>query len=92
MKENDLVICPHCGEAIKKNARACPHCGADEETGWSANTYLDSIDLPDDESYEEMRDREFGGGQRRPPVKPWIYLTAIILLVLAALGFVVFLR
>jgi uncharacterized membrane protein YvbJ len=54
-----MVPCPHCGEEIKSNARNCPHCGSDDETGWSEQTYLDGVDIPDKGSYEEIRRSEF---------------------------------
>jgi hypothetical protein len=41
--------CAQCGTRIPRGALACPECGADEETGWDANPWLDegSVDLPD---------------------------------------------
>lgn len=52
--------CPVCGGEVKMKAKACPHCGSDENTGWSENTYLDGIDLYDEEDYQETIRREFG--------------------------------
>jgi hypothetical protein len=93
MKHVEYDVCPHCGEQIRKGARACPHCGSDEETGWSENRYLDGIDLgTDDFSYEEMREEEFGEAPSRPPQKRWIYVTAVVILALGALGLVLMLR
>ena len=93
MTSAESMACPHCGESIPGSAKACPYCGSDEETGWSEKGYLDGINLPDDDdSYEEMRKREFGGDTSRPPQKLWIYLTAIVILVLAALGLIAVLR
>ncbi|MGB6068298.1 MAG: hypothetical protein WBG50_26110 [Desulfomonilaceae bacterium] len=89
MKNSDTVPCPHCGGEMKRTAKACPHCGSDESTGWSDTTYLDDILPDDDNSYEEIREREFGEPSRkRPNRKTWIYITAIILLILAALVFI----
>jgi hypothetical protein len=60
--KNSYFVCPNCGETVPANARACRSCGSDENTGWSDNTYLDGIDLPfEDDDYEEIRAREFGG-------------------------------
>lgn len=59
MARDTMVPCPHCGEEIKSNARSCPHCGSDDETGWSEQTYLDGVDIPDGDSYEEIRRSEF---------------------------------
>jgi hypothetical protein len=50
---------------MREGARSCPHCGSDEKTGWSTDTYLDGVGLPDDTSYEEMCRDEFGSGQVR---------------------------
>lgn len=64
MAKKDKVPCPYCGEPINRNAKACPHCGSDEQTGWSNDTYLDGIDLPDDVDYEELRRNEFSEGKK----------------------------
>jgi hypothetical protein len=31
---------------VRVGALACTECGADEKTGWSADAYLDDLDLP----------------------------------------------
>ena len=80
---NEYVRCTHCGEEIKRSAKACPHCGSDERTGWSESTYLDGINLPDDEGYEELREREFG--KSAPGRLPWQVLTAGFLLLMGVL-------
>jgi uncharacterized membrane protein YvbJ len=59
----EWVVCPHCGEQIKRSATSCRHCGSDDSTGWSEGTYLDGIDLPEEGDYEEGLERE---GFRRP--------------------------
>lgn len=47
---NPPEICPICGEAVPRRAKACPGCGADEKTGWDEEaTRYDGLDLPDDE-------------------------------------------
>jgi hypothetical protein len=93
MKQSEREVCLHCGEEIRRGARSCPHCGSDEETGWSENRHLDGIDLGDgDFSYEEMREREFGQEPSRPPQKLWIYVTALVILALSALGLILTLR
>ena len=82
-------MCPHCGEMIASTARACPHCGSDERTGWSQQTYLDGIDLPDDSEYDEMVANEFGTGQdgaRAVWWKSWRAAVAAALLLLAAVA------
>lgn len=86
MKSDDLVPCPHCGEEINKNARACPHCGSDEMTGWSKDNYLNGIDLPDDNDYEEIRQNEFEGEKNKSANRTWMVITGVIVLVLFVLG------
>lgn len=48
-------VCPNCGADVPGNAKSCPECGSDENTGWSDDTYLDGISLPelDDEPSPE---------------------------------------
>jgi len=42
-------ICPVCGEAVPRRAKACPGCGADERAGWDEEaTLYDGLDLPDE--------------------------------------------
>jgi hypothetical protein len=94
---NNLVSCPYCGAEIKIKSAACPHCGSDTETGWSSNTYLDSIDIPDEldeSSYEEIRRSEFGnGGRHHSMVNSFLFvLTASLLLAVIAAGVFLVLR
>ncbi len=65
MKNPDWVACPHCGEEIKRDAKACRHCGSDESTGWSEATYMDGIDLPGEDDYADGLEEE---GFRKAPV------------------------
>jgi hypothetical protein len=76
----DTVPCPYCGEAIKKNAPACPFCGSDEQTGWSDSTYLDDIDLPGENEYEELVQNEFPEKSNRPKKFPWIAIAGALVL------------
>jgi uncharacterized membrane protein YvbJ len=92
MPRNDTFSCPHCGEQVHKNARACPHCGSDDTTGWSDNTYLDGIDLPDDEEYGEIHEREFGKRSSSGNGKMWIALTALVIIIAFAAGIIAALR
>jgi hypothetical protein len=84
MKKNAIFNCPHCGAEIKANAVACPECVSDEITGWSTQIYLDGIDLADEESYEEIRQNEFGNrghstrGEQNSRL--WIWVTGIVVL------------
>ena len=40
--------CANCGASIPRAAKACPDCGADERTGWRAQSVYDHIGLTDD--------------------------------------------
>jgi RNA polymerase subunit RPABC4/transcription elongation factor Spt4 len=67
---SDWVACPHCGERIPSKAKACRYCGSDERTGWSEGTYLDGIDLPDEDDYADSLEREgLGNRALRAPRK-----------------------
>jgi hypothetical protein len=87
----DTVPCPYCGEAINKNAPVCPYCGSDEQTGWSERTYLDNIDLPDENEYDELVQNEFPEKSAGPKKIPWIAIAGAIVLacfIAAMLSFV----
>ena len=90
MTKNDTFICPHCGEEIPGDAKACPQCGSDESTGWSEQTYIDGIDLLDSEEYAEIHEREFGRKSGSLPVKKWVVVTGLVLLVIFIAGVIVF--
>ncbi len=80
--------CPTCGESVPAGAKACPHCGADERTGWSEETYLDGVDLPEDEEGSEYRrspEREAGGALPRGG-RAWLAFGLVVLLVLILSG------
>jgi uncharacterized protein (UPF0212 family) len=49
-------ICPVCGNAVPRGARACPGCGADERSGWDADAArYDGLGLPDEVFEENSR-------------------------------------
>ena len=73
--------CPVCGGEVRMKAKACPHCGSDENTGWSENTYLDGIDLYDEEDYRETIRREFGT-QRNRMNKRQLFITIVVGIIL----------
>jgi len=73
--QDDWVACPHCGESIRRNARACKHCGSDERTGWSEDTYLDGIDLPEAGDYGDGLEAE---GFRAPAKTPGRSVMALV--------------
>jgi hypothetical protein len=86
---SDWVVCPHCGERIRRDAGSCRHCGSDERTGWSDDTYLDGIDLPDDHDYDEGLARE---GFRRPRRGPRALIMGAVASLLVLLFFLWLLR
>lgn len=82
------AVCPVCGEDVPPRARACPECGADHESGWRACAEThDGVDLPDDEfDYDAFVQEEFGSPPKPSSMK-WIWwITALVLIVLTALG------
>jgi hypothetical protein len=88
--DKNIVSCPHCGAEVKKNATACPLCGSDEETGWSSNTYLDGLDIPEETTYEDIRRNEFGNGETHGKVR--LFVIAVILLAVIVVCFILVLR
>ena len=92
MPRNDTFSCPHCGEEVLKGAKSCPHCGSDDTTGWSDNTYLDGIDLPDDGEYGEIQEREFGKRSAFGTGRMWITITAFIVVIVFIAGIIAVLR
>ena len=77
----DHVICPHCGEEIRRDALSCRHCGSDAQTGWSQATDYDGVDLPEEGDYEEGLERE---GFRPPKSggRKWLMAAVSLILVL----------
>ena len=75
-------ICPNCGANVPREAKACPECGSDEQTGWSEETHVDGIDLPDDNfDYDDFVKREFEGKTPEPRGMHWFWwLVAVIIL------------
>ena len=59
-KEPDFV-CPHCGADVPGGSKSCPECGSDDQTGWSEDTYLDGVSLPDpDEEFDDEASKPKG--------------------------------
>ena len=68
-------VCPACGTDVPPRAQACPECGADETTGWSGDTYLDGIDLPEPpENSSRLTSRKLA----------WSVIAIVILILLVA--------
>ncbi len=82
MSDRDHVVCPHCGEEVRRNALSCRHCGSDDQSGWSQATDYDGADLPEEGDYEEGLERE---GFRAPKAGARTWLMAAVSLVLVLL-------
>ncbi len=48
--------CANCGTPLRRDAKACPECGADERSGWRAESIYDGLDLPED-AFEDDKSR-----------------------------------
>lgn len=81
-------VCPVCSEEVPRGALACPDCGADHSSGWRVDAAAyDGLDLPDEFDYEEFTRNEFGSAAKPSGISTIWWLTAIALIVLAALYF-----
>jgi hypothetical protein len=78
-------ICPVCGEQVAAGSLACPGCGADHNSGWRIDADVgDGLDLPEDHfDYDEFVRREFGSPARPRGLKRIWWITAIMLLALS---------
>ena len=80
--------CPVCGESVPAGSKSCPECGACEKSGWSEETYLDGISLPDSEEfdYEGFVEEELGSGRKpRGTGKFWWWIALVLLIAMIAL-------
>lgn len=86
--------CPNCGADIPPKAKACPECGADENTGWSEDADIGSLNLPDEAfEYDEFVEREFGQKKALPYGMKWFWwVVAIVLAVIFVIGMFNFVR
>jgi hypothetical protein len=89
-KRRSPEVCPVCGEDVPRGALACPECGADEKSGWreDAERY-DGVDLPDEFDYDEFTRREFGRSVKPAGISAVWWVTAIVVLLLTLLYFLV---
>ncbi|HNY29822.1 MAG TPA: zinc ribbon domain-containing protein [Fibrobacteria bacterium] len=60
-------VCPNCGEELPAGSKFCPECGSDDKTGWSEETYLDGVSLPDDDPDDPQLDPD----PEAPPRMRW---------------------
>ncbi len=87
MKEkNDSFLCPNCGGHVPGGATACPDCGSDDETGWSADTLYDDLDLPDPpQTLEHLEAAEQDGG----PARKRLFWSAVTILLIGLIVFMI---
>ena len=79
--------CANRGTALKRDAKACPECGADERSGWRAESVYDGLDLPEDafSADDEKRDRK--QSQRRVNGVAWYWwCVGLVIVLVFALG------
>lgn len=82
-------VCPVCGEDVSPRALACPECGADHKSGWREDADFYNADLPDEDfDYDEFAAKEFGNSAWRLGIKPIWWITAIVVLGLTILTWV----
>lgn len=86
-RDSEWFACPNCGAELPANAKFCPECGSDDNTGWSEDTYLDGVTLPDED--DEEPGKPAGTLDKSRPI--WV-VAAAVLLALAALFLVGILR
>lgn len=88
MKSAASFSCPNCGGTVPAKAPACPHCGSDENTGWSEQTYLDDIGLPENDFIDTLKEQygvDLGGGAWKPRMTT---AAAVVMIALFALFYV----
>ena len=89
-KQGTPEICPVCSEDVPRGALACPECGADHNSGWREDAEShDGVDLPEDFEYDEFTRREFGSSPKPADISALWWVTAIVLVVLTFLYFLV---
>lgn len=88
-------VCPNCGADVPPHAKACPECGSDEATGWSDETHVDGIDLPEEDfDYDEFVEREFGNKRNPVPhgISRFWWVVAIVLVIIMTGVWAIFFR
>jgi predicted nucleic acid-binding Zn ribbon protein len=70
--------CPVCGETVPGGSKSCPECGACEKSGWSDDSYLDGVSLPDDPAES---DESRGHPARDRTARLWPWVAGILLVV-----------
>jgi len=81
-------ICPNCGAEVPRNAKACPECGSDEHTGWSEESHVNGLDLPEEKfDYDDFIKREFGSKSPVPRGIHWFWWVVAVLILVVFLFF-----
>ncbi|MSU64610.1 MAG: zinc ribbon domain-containing protein [Opitutus sp.] len=80
--------CANCGTSLRRDDRACPECGADERSGWRAESIYDGLDLPEEAFVEDGKDAHPAAKPRKKiNGAPWYWwCVGIGVVVLFALG------
>ncbi len=85
--------CPVCGDDVPRGALACPECGADHDSGWREDVVTSELGLADDEfDYDAFVQEEFGTAVKPRGIKPIWWVTAIVLILLTVVLFLLSLR
>lgn len=67
---------------MPRNARACPECGADHRSGWSENSEVAGLDLPENEfRYDDWGRAELSNSPKPATIKSLWWIVAMILLI-----------
>jgi hypothetical protein len=81
-------VCPVCGEEVPRNALACPECGADHESGWREDAgSIDATGGDEEFDYEEFVAEEFGTRAKPKGIATVWWVTAVVVLLLLAIGY-----
>ncbi len=83
-------ICPVCGDAVPRGAKACPGCGADERSGWDeAARGFEALDIPDENfDRERFLEEEFNVPRKKSFRETILLVIALVLLAAVTLSFV----
>lgn len=95
LMSHETVPCPHCGGEIAVDAKFCRHCGSSDSDGWRDDEEGFADSYGEDFDYDEFVQDEFAGEDISHPLtntktKTGWRLVAVILLLLALLGFIAF--
>ena len=86
----EIFECTHCGADVAVGSLVCRECGSDASTGWQSSEEIDyqSLDLPD--GYATGDDHPGGAVSSR--TKPWVVITALVLVIVLVVVWVALAR